>query len=136
MSILSICSDEPASVDIDATVAQTIEEMVNHRVGAAVVVDEHGVVAGIFTERDVMSKVALSGRDPWTTPVREFMNTPVIMALENISYTEALTTMLDNHLRHMPIVDENGRLLRILSIRNVLEKKIDVLIEEIAQAKL
>ena len=136
MSILSICSDEPASVDIDATVAQTIEEMVNHRVGAAVVVDEHGVVAGIFTERDVLTKVALSGRDPWTTPVREFMNTPVIMALENISYTEALTTMLDNHLRHMPIVDENGRLLRILSIRNVLEKKIDVLIEEIAQAKL
>ena len=136
MSILSICSDEPASVDIDATVAQTIEEMVNHRVGAAVVVDEHGVVAGIFTERDVLTKVALSGRDPWTTPVREFMNTPVIMALENISYTEALTTMLDNHLRHMPIVDENGRLLRILSICNVLEKKIDVLIEEIAQAKL
>ncbi len=136
MSILSICSDEPASVDINATVAQTIEEMVNHRVGAAVVVDEHGVVAGIFTERDVMSKVALSGRDPWATPVREFMSTPVIMALENISYTEALTTMLDNHLRHMPIVDENGRLLRILSIRNVLERKIDVLIEEIAQAKL
>jgi CBS domain-containing protein len=136
MSILSICSDEPASVDINATVAQTIEEMVNHRVGAAVVVDEHGVVAGIFTERDVLRKVALSGRDPWTTPVREFMSTPVIMALENISYSEALSTMLDNHLRHMPIVDENGRLLRILSIRNVLEKKIDVLVEEIAQAKL
>ena len=136
MSILSICSDEPASVDINATVAQTIEEMVNHRVGAAVVVDEQGVVAGIFTERDVMRKVSLSGRDPWTTPVREFMSTPVIMALENISYSDALSTMLDNHLRHMPIVDENGRLLRILSIRNVLEKKIDVLVEEIAQAKL
>jgi CBS domain-containing protein len=58
------------------------------------------------------------------------------MALENISYSEALTTMLDSHLRHMPIVDENGRLLRILSIRNVLEKKIDALLEEIAEAKL
>jgi len=136
MSILSICSDEPASVDINATVAQTIEEMLNHRVGAAVVVDEHRVVAGIFTERDVLSRLALSRRDPWTTPVREFMSTPVIMALENISYAEALTTMLDNHLRHMPIVDENGRLLRILSIRNVLEKKIDALLEEIAQARL
>ena len=136
MSILSICSDEPASVDINATVAETIQAMLKHRVGAAAVVDEHGVVAGVFTERDVMSKVALSGRDPWKTPVREFMSTPVIMALENISYSEALTTMLDNHLRHMPIVDENGRLLRILSIRNVLEKKIDALLEEIAQARL
>ena len=135
MSILSICSDEPASVDMNATVAQTIQAMLNHRVGAAAIVDEHGVVAGIFTERDVMKKVALSGRDPRTTPVREFMSTPVIMALENISYAEALSTMLDNHHRHMPIVDENGRLLRILSIRNVLEKKIDVLLEEIAAAK-
>jgi CBS domain-containing protein len=58
------------------------------------------------------------------------------MALENISYAEALTTMLDNHLRHMPIIDENGRLLRILSIRNVLEKKIDALLQEIAESKL
>ncbi len=136
MSILSICSDEPASVGLGATVAQAIDAMLSHRVGAATVVDEHGVVAGIFTERDVLSKVALSGRDPWKTPVREFMSTPVIMAVENISYAEALTTMLDNHLRHMPIVDENGRLLRILSIRNVLEKKIDALLQEIAEAKL
>lgn len=135
MSILSICSDEPASVPLDATVAQTIEAMLAHRVGAAAVVDEQGVVAGIFTERDIMKKVVLSGRDPHTIPVREYMSTPVLMALENISYTEALTTMLDNHHRHMPIVDENGRLLRILSIRNVLEKKIDALVQEIASVR-
>ncbi len=79
--------------------------------------------------------MALSGRDPRVTPVRDFMSTPVLMALTNISYAEALTTMLDNHHRHMPIVDENGRLLRILSIRNVLEKKIDVLAEELAEAR-
>jgi len=36
----------------------------------------------------------------------------------------------------MPIVDENGRLLRILSIRNVLEQKIDALVQEIAEARL
>ena len=66
MSILSICSDTPASVPLDATVAQTIEAMLTHRVGAAAIVDEHGVVAGIFTERDIMKKVALSGtiREP------------------------------------------------------------------------
>lgn len=136
MSILSICSDIPASVGLNSTVAQTIEAMLAHRVGAAAVLDEQGVVAGIFTERDIMKKVALSGKDPKTTPVREFMSTPVLMALENISYAEALTTMLDNHHRHMPIVDENGRLLRILSIRNVLEKKIDVLMQELAEARL
>ena len=136
MSILTICSDTPASVPLNATVAQTIETMLTHRVGAAAIVDEHGVVAGIFTERDIMKKVALSGQDPQTTPVRGFMSTPVLMALENISYAEALTTMLDNHHRHMPIVDENGRLLRILSIRNLLEKKIDVLVQEIAEARM
>jgi CBS domain-containing protein len=136
MSILSICSDTPASVGLDATVAQTVEAMLAHRVGAAAVIDEHGVVAGIFTERDIMKKVVLSGQDPQTAPVRAFMSTPVLMALETISYAEALTTMLDNHHRHMPIVDENGRLLRILSIRNVLEKRIDVLVQELAEARL
>lgn len=136
MSILSICSDEPASVGLSSSVAETIETMLNHRVGAAAVVDEHGVVAGIFTERDIMKKVALSGRDLRKVSIREYMNTPVIMALENISYGEALTTMLENHHRHLPIVDENGRLLRILSMRNVLEKKIDVLLQELAAARL
>lgn len=132
MSILAICSDEPASVRLNATAAQAIEAMLAHRVGAAAVVDEHGVVAGIFTERDVMTKVALSGRDPQLMPVRECMSTPVIMALEDISPAEALTTMIDNQHRHMPIVDDNGRLLRILSIRNLLEKKIDALLGELA----
>ena len=54
--------------------------MIDKQVGAVAVVDEKGVVAGMFTERDVLAKFALSGRDPKATPVREFMSPMVEMA--------------------------------------------------------
>ena len=63
MSILDYCAANPASVSLTSNAADAIEAMIHRRMGAAAVVDEHGIVAGIFTERDVMTRVALCGRD-------------------------------------------------------------------------
>ena len=84
-------------------------------------------IVGVFTERDVMRKVALGARKPADIPVREVMTTPVVLATEHISPAEALVVMVDAHHRHLPIVDDNGKLLGILSIRHVLQAKIDEL---------
>jgi CBS domain-containing protein len=88
-------------------------------------------VAGMFTERDVLSKTALSRTDPHTTPVRDFMTTNVEMATRHTGAGEALTTMLEHHFRHLPVTDDNGKLLGILSIRNLLEWRVDDLSREL-----
>ncbi len=125
MGVLELCDTEAAKVPLDATAAQAVRLMLDRHVGAVAVVDADRKIAGIFTERDVLIKLALSGRDLETTPVRDVMTTPVELATSATSPGEALTTMVDRHFRHLPIVDYDGRLLGMLSIRDVLQWRID-----------
>jgi CBS domain-containing protein len=131
MSVLELCDREIAAVGLDASAADAIHKMLDYRVGAVAVVDSEYRVAGIFTERDVLRKMALSRLDPQTTPVRELMTTPVEMATQSTGAGEALTTMLESHFRHLPVADPNGKLLGILSIRNLLEWRVDDLSREL-----
>ncbi len=131
MPLLSLCGRRPSTVPVLATVAQAIQLMIDNEVGAVAVVDDQGIVAGMFTERDVLEKFALSGRDPRQTPVRELMSPMVEMATEETTPAEALRVMLERHYRHMPVVDEAGKVLGVISIRHILEAKIDGLLEQL-----
>lgn len=131
MSLLELCDAEPAAVSLEASVAEAIRTMLERRVGAVAVLDSEQRVAGIFTERDVLRKLALSGRDPEKTPVRELMTTVVELATSETSPSEALVTMVERHFRHLPVADSNGKLLGMLSIRNLLEWRIDDLRREL-----
>ncbi len=111
MSLLKWCDEGPATVSLQATVEDAISTMLEKQVGAVAVIDEHGIVAGMFTERDVLAKFALSGRDPKHTPVHELMSPMVEMATEETTPSEALQVMLERHYRHMPIVDDHGKSL-------------------------
>jgi CBS domain-containing protein len=131
MSVLELCDVEPAAVSLQASVADAIRTMLDKHVGAVAVVDGERRVAGIFTERDVLRKLALSGNDPENTCVREMMTTPVELATSETSSSEALVTMLERHFRHLPVVDNSGTLLGVLSIRNLLEWRIENLSREL-----
>jgi CBS domain-containing protein len=131
MSVLELCDREIAAVGLEATVAEAIHKMLDHHVGAVAVVDSEHRVAGIFTERDVLRKMSLSRLDPHTTSVRELMTTPVEMATRATAAGEALSIMLERHFRHLPVADDSGRLLGILSIRNLLEWRVEDLSHEL-----
>lgn len=131
MRVLDLCDREIAAVGLDATVADSIHKMLDYHVGAVAVVDSDYRVAGIFTERDVLRKMSLSGMDPQTTSIRDLMTTPVEMATRNTGPGEALGIMLERHFRHLPVADDNGKLLGLLSIRNLLEWRVDDLSHEL-----
>ena len=131
MSLLQWCDEGPATVSVLATVADASQAMLEKDVGACAVIDEHGIVAGMFTERDVLAKFALSGRSAKDTPVRELMSPMVEMATDETTAAEAFKVMLERHYRHLPVVDDQGKVLGILSIRNILEARIDDLLEEL-----
>lgn len=131
MSVLELCDREIAAVGMQASVAEAIHKMLDHHVGAVAVVDDDYRVAGIFTERDVLRKMSLSRLDPKTASVRELMTTPVEMATRGTGAGEALSIMLERHFRHLPVADDNGKLLGILSIRNLLEWRVGDLSHEL-----
>jgi CBS domain-containing protein len=131
MGLLHLCDEQPAAVQPDTSAADAIQLMLEHRVGAVTVVDEQRVVAGIFTERDVLRKLALSGRDPVKTRVAELMTAPVILATPDTSPGEAFSIMMERHFRHLPVVDDRGRLIAMLSIRNLLQWRVDELTDRL-----
>jgi len=134
MSILDYCAADPASVPLTATAATAIEAMIHRRMGASAIVDEHGIVAGVFTERDVMARVSLSGRDPHQIPIIEVMTTPVLMATRSTTIAEATAVMINHQVRHLPVVEEDVRVVGILSIRHVLERKVNELTNQIRES--
>ncbi|HMD15021.1 MAG TPA: CBS domain-containing protein [Terriglobales bacterium] len=135
MNILEMCDWETATVPVDATAEQAIRTMLDRNVGAVAVIDENHRVAGIFTERDVLHRLSLGEHDPRTTSVREVMTAPVEMATRATTAGEALATMVERHYRHLPIVDDDGQLLGMLSIRNLLQVQIDTLKRQLDQAR-
>jgi CBS domain-containing protein len=131
MSVLDLCDPEAATVPVEATVADAIRMMLDRHVGAVGIVDAEGRVAGIFTERDVLRKLALQSHAPESIPVRQMMTTPVEMATLATGPGEALATMVERHFRHLPVVDNTGKLLGMLSIRNLLQSRIDELTQQL-----
>ena len=130
MSLLNIASVPPAAVAPHASVLEAVEIMAEHAVGAVAVVDK-GQLVGIFTERDVMLRVVLRHRRPNQTRVNEVMTSPVETVTDEKPEEEALVQMIERHVRHLPIVNAHGELAGMLSIRNLLEHRVDELAREL-----
>jgi CBS domain-containing protein len=111
------------SVPKGATVMDAVREMVARNVGATVVLDGERLV-GVFTERDVVKRVVLEGRDPATTPVAEVMTRSVVTVREDTDRSSVLRTMNERHIRHLPVIDSKGRVLTMLSMRHLLRAEV------------
>jgi CBS domain-containing protein len=123
MALLRIAHVPPPLIDPGASVLDAVGLMARDRVGALAVV-EKTVLRGIFTERDVMLRVVNLGRDPKDTLVRDVMTAEVKTVTDGSSLENAIDVMLDGHLRHLPVLDGSGRILGMLSIRALLEEKV------------
>ncbi len=130
MSLLKIASVPPAAIEPSVTVLEAVEIMAEHAVGAVAVVDD-GKLCGIFTERDVMLRVVLRHRHPKDTHVGDVMTSPVETITDETPEEDALVHMVERHVRHLPIVNANGKLTGMLSIRNLLEHRVDELAREL-----
>jgi len=130
MSLLKIASVPPAVIAPGATVLEAVEVMAEHAVGAVAVVDGQQLL-GIFTERDVMLRVVLRHRHPRDTRVGDVMTSPVETITDETTEEDALVHMVERHVRHLPIVNAQGQLAAVLSIRNLLEHRVDELAREL-----
>ena len=108
-----------ALVDVDDALWKVVGEM-NSKGRGAVLVEEEGTLVGIFTERDLLNRVDYG--DPlWSHVVVRDVMTPYPMVIHSDdSLSEALRRLIQGHRRHLPIVDERGHVLGLLSIRDIL----------------
>lgn len=101
---------------------QSVKEAVNlmneHRIGAVVVLDKEEVI-GIFTERDLLTRLVAKGKGAEDTHVGRVMSTPVAYCTPETSVDECRVAMTQKRIRHLPVVD-NGKLAGLVSIGDVM----------------
>lgn len=107
------------SVHPDSTVYEALKMMADKDVGALLVMKQ-GEVRGIFSERDYARKVILKGKSSQNTPVRDIMTSAVIYLRAEQTVEECMEVMTANHIRHLPILEEN-ELIGIISIGDVVK---------------
>lgn len=108
------------------SVAGLLADLAEHNIGAMVVVDETGTVAGIVSERDVVRRLHERGGDLLDATVGEIMTTRVITCEPAAAVDDLAATMTERRIRHMPVV-ENNRLVGIISIGDVVKSRIEQL---------
>ncbi|HEX8790819.1 MAG TPA: CBS domain-containing protein [Polyangiaceae bacterium] len=122
--LLRLARRPPVTIRRDATVQEAVRVMLDHQVGAALVLED-GRAVGMFTERDVMGKVVAERLDPETTKISAVMTSPVHTIPAEAEPAAALELMLDKHIRHVPLVDIQRRVVGILSMRYLMRHQID-----------
>ncbi len=123
-SIKAIIGDrETVVVDPFLSTADAARVMAAKQIGAVPVVDGDRLV-GIFSERDILTRVVALDRSPASTTVGDVMSTALIVAEVSESYEACLARMQQARVRHLIVLD-NGRLAGIVSLRDVLAADID-----------
>jgi len=104
----------------DATVFDAVKVMVEANVGALLVTDGDQIT-GIFTERDYLRRIAVEGRRSRDTPVRDVMSAPVIVITPETTVEESMALMSERRIRHAPVVDQDGALVGMISIGDLVK---------------
>lgn len=116
------------------TVKDAVEMLGEKNIGAVVVKSDKGEPAGIFSERDVVRRLRSEGPAVLARPVSDCMTANPLTCTLDTDLDELMSVMTNRRVRHIPVV-ENGRLVGIVSIGDVVKRKIDCAEREAAALK-
>ena len=105
----------PFVLPADELVITAVKTMSEKNIGSVVIVNDTMQVKGIVTERDIMRRIVAKELDPTTTLLSQIMTTELRMARADDEVIDWLRQMSNERFRHLPVTDENGRLLALMS---------------------
>jgi CBS domain-containing protein len=122
LRLVQVRPEFPANTQL----TDVVRAMSEGEVGAVAVTEGRKLV-GIFTERDLMTRIVAPGRGLAGTTIGEVMSSPAVMVGREATVQEAAAAMRSRHVRHLAVVDEDGDLLGIVSLRHLLYQLLDAL---------
>jgi CBS domain-containing protein len=111
-----------ATVHGSATLNDVTRQLAARNIGAMVVVDEAGAVAGIISERDIVRILAEHSAATLNDPVSKHMTRPVVTCSERHTTAQLMAEMTTHRFRHLPVL-EKGQLVGIVSIGDVVKQR-------------
>jgi CBS domain-containing protein len=134
--VRDVMTTRPRAVTSDTPVTQVAELMEAEDVGSIPVLEGEQLTA-IVTDRDIVVRAVARGKDPRGMPVREVFTTEVVTVGPDQDLSDALRIMASNQVRRLPVVDEENRLVGVVSQADVAleakEKSVGEMVEEISR---
>lgn len=116
----SICQRDLDLIGPDESVATAADRMRQRTIGSLIVVDSAKRPVGIVTDRDLVIRALADARDADSTPVSEVMTPDIVVATNDTSINSALRLMRDGPFRRLPIVNQEGLLIGLVTVDDIL----------------
>ena len=123
--VKEIMTTQMSSARITETIFRVVEIMVTADIGRVIITDAD-VPVGIFTEKDVLKRVANKGIDLQQTSIREVMTSPIQAVAEETHILEALGRMYQGNFRHLLVRGRRGTIVGIVSMRRILKIAVEL----------
>jgi CBS domain-containing protein len=122
--ILQIKGRDILGLTESASLADAARILAEYHIGALVIRDSGGALAGIFSERDLVRAVAQDGALALSRSVANYMSRQVTTCCESDTVEELMEVMTNGRFRHVPVLDERHRLVGMISIGDVVKSRI------------
>lgn len=129
-AILRNKGSEVVQVSANDSVAKVVALLAERRIGCVAVI-ENGHLTGIFSERDLIYRLGSDGPAIFDSPVSAAMTSPPVTVSPNLGVLAALSLITRRRIRHLPVVEE-GRLIGLVSIGDLVKYRIDMIEAEAA----
>ena len=125
MKVSSILDGKRAeTVKPTATIKELVEKLASHKIGALVVSSDGVNIEGIVSERDIVQSMPANFETFQNLHVRDIMTVNVMTCKKDATFAELMVIMTQKRIRHIPIVDDSGKLISIISIGDVVKNHI------------
>ena len=123
-TVAEVMNTSVLTVEPSASIGEAAEKMIEAGVGAVVVMEDMARIGGIVTERDLMRAVAQRARAA-EARVRQWMTESVVTIEPDTEIKDAAKMMFEKNFRHLPVVNKDGRLLGIASLRRLSQHEFE-----------
>ena len=138
LKVIDMAVHKVAVISPEKSLRESAQQMRLEHVGSLVVVDQDDKPIGMLTDRDITIEGVARGVDLDSTCVRDLMTAPVVTASESEGMVTALARMREFGIRRLPIVDDKGRLVGVVTNSNLikeLSELLDGLVRNISSSK-
>ena len=117
------------------TIHDTVQVMSTHNIAAVAVTDDDGKLVGIVSERDMTHRVMACGLSPLSTPLSEIMTEKPEFLRPGDTCIDAVELMLGRGFRHLPVLTDSGKIVAMVSIRDLLQAAMEELNAHLESAR-
>lgn len=116
---------DPVCVSIEATVQEAVDALIRERVTCVLIVDDDGVLRGIYSERDYLLKDFKKKASPSELPICESMTENPVTANSITSVGAVMSLMALGGFRHVPVVDDDGCPVWMISMKLIVDELVE-----------